>query len=57
MTNDSLFLVEEDGFVSVALYRGGNFLTFNVSEGFEILLDDGTTIHAEEDILIVYERQ
>jgi len=53
-----LLLTEEDGFISrVPNFGGGQYMTFSVPEGFEILLDDGTTIHAEEDILLMYERQ
>lgn len=58
MTSGGLLsLTEDDGFVSQAQYDGGNFIVFSIPEGFEILLDDGTTIHAEEDILLMYERQ
>ncbi|WP_298508471.1 lipocalin family protein [uncultured Kordia sp.] len=53
-----LLLTEEDGFVSrVPNFGGGQFMVFSIPEGFEILRDDGTTIHAEEDILLVYKRQ
>lgn len=58
MTSGGLLsLIEDDGFVSQAQYNGGNFITFSIPEGFEILLDDGTTVHAEEDILLMYEKQ
>ena len=58
MTSGGLLsLTEDDGFVCQAQYDGGNFIVFSIPEGFEILLDDGTTIHAEEDILLMYERQ
>ena len=57
MANTDLLLTEDDGFISRAYYGGGNFFTFSIPDGFEILLDDGTTIHAEEDMLVIYERQ
>lgn len=58
ISDRDLLLTEEDGFLSrVPNFGGGKFMVFSVPNGFEILLDDGTTIHAEEDILVVYERQ
>ncbi|MFK7750152.1 MAG: lipocalin family protein [Kordia sp.] len=54
----NLILTEEDGFVSTAPnFGGGQSLVFSIPNGFEVLLDDGTTIHAAEDILVFYERQ